>query len=451
MRVCLRMLSPSIAIAPGSKRISQLFTDDYKDLPYWQGDAARPDTGVAELPGCVDVAVVGSGYTGLNTAIQTARAGRSTLVLDAQDAGWGCSSRNGGQVSTSFKPSLETLSKTYGPQKAFQILREGHNALDWIGAFIDRESIDCGFERVGRFHGAHNSRQYEQLARICANQPAGLEVEAHMVPRDRQAEEIETDVYHGGIVYSQHASLHPAKYHSGLLEIAQRAGAQIAPHTRVENIERERSGFVVHTSRGKLRARDVAVATGGYTGALSPWHERRIIPIGSYIIATEPMEESLVDQLLPTNRVYSDTRKLVYYYRASPDRTRIIFGGRVCMRETNPRVSAPLLRAELVRLLPALASVRISHSWMGFVGYTFDSMPHIGRHEGIYYSMGYCGSGVSLASYFGMRLGEKIAGIESGETGLDETRFESRPYYFGKPWFLSPSIFYYRIRDRLNI
>jgi glycine/D-amino acid oxidase-like deaminating enzyme len=445
------MLSPSNCSSPGSTKINQLFTDEYKEVPYWWEDVACPRGGVAELPGYVDVAIVGSGYTGLNTGIQTARAGRSTLVMDAEDAGWGCSSRNGGQVSTSFKPSLETLSKKYGPQKAFQILREGHNALKWIGGFIEREKIDCDYERVGRFHGAHNSRQYKALERRCANQPDGLEVEAHMVPREQQAEEIDTDIYHGGIVYSQHASLQPAKYHSGLLAIAQRAGAQIAPHTRVENIERDGSGFVLHTSRGNVRARDVAVATGGYTGALTPWHQRRIIPVGSYIIATETMDESLVDQLLPTNRVYSDTRKLVYYYRASPDRQRIVFGGRVCVQETNPRVSAPRLHAELVRLLPALATVKISHSWMGFVGYTFDSMPHIGRHEGIYYSMGYCGSGISLASYFGMRLGKKITGTEGGETGLDETRFESRPYYFGKPWFLSPAIFYYRIRDRLNL
>jgi glycine/D-amino acid oxidase-like deaminating enzyme len=271
-----------------------------------------------------------------------------------------------------------------------------------------------------------------------------------MVPRNKQAGEIDTDFYHGGIVYSQHASLQPAKYHSGLLEIAERAGAQIAPHTRVENIARQRNEFNVHTSRGKVRARDVVVATNGYTGALTPWQQRRIIPIGSYIIATEPMDEALVNKLLPTNRVYSDTRKIIYYYRASPDRTRIIFGGRVSADEINPKMSAPRLHAEMVRLLPALASVRISHSWMGFVGYTFDNMPHIGRHEGIYYSMGYCGSGISLASYFGMRLGEKIAGIKSGETGLDDTRFESRPYYFGKPWFLGPSIFYYRMRDRIK-
>jgi glycine/D-amino acid oxidase-like deaminating enzyme len=151
------------------------------------------------------------------------------------------------------------------------------------------------------------------------------------------------------------------------------------------------------------------------------------------------------------NRGLSLIRSPYSLYRASPDRKRIVFGGRVCAREIDPRVSAPRLHAEMVRLLPALASVRISHSWMGFVGYTFDNMPHIGQHEGIYYSMGYCGSGISLASYFGMRLGQRIAGTESGETGLDDTCFESRPYYFGKPWFLVPSIFYYRFRDRINL
>ena len=331
------------------------------------------------------------------------------------------------------------------------MLLEGHKALRWIAEFVEREKLDCDFNRVGRFHGAHNPKQFQALAHECENQPRGLEVDAHMVSRDQQRSEIDTDKYHGGIVYPQHASLHPGKYHLGLLSIARRAGAEIAARTKVENIEPQSGDYVVHASRGKVRVRDVILATSGYTGSLSPWQQRRIIPIGSYIIATEALDESLIDQLLPTNRVYSDTRKLVFYYRASPDRRRILFGGRVSIEETNPRFSAPLLHGEMVRLMPALAHSRISHSWMGFVGYTFDSMPHIGRHEGVYYAMGYCGSGISLASYFGMRVGQKVIGAKQGETGLDGTRFESRPYYTGKPWFLAPSIHYYRIRDRLKI
>lgn len=428
-----------------------LFTDNFKQLPYWWEHAPRPQIEVTDLPGNVDVAIIGSGYTGLCAGIQTARAGRSTLILDAEDAGWGCSSRNGGQVSTSFKPSVEQLSKQYGTEKAVQILREGHNALAWISDFVTQEGIECDFHQAGRFHAAHNPRQYQALARRCEHQPKGLEVDSYMVPRAQQHNEIDTDRYHGGIVFTQHASLHPGKYHLGLLARAQAAGACIAPHSKVDNIERDGAGFVLHTARGRVNARDVVLATSGYTGALTPWQQRRIIPIGSYVIATETLDVSQVEQLLPGDRVYSDTRKLVVYYRASPDRRHIVFGGRVSIQETDPRTTAPHLHREMVRILPALKSTKISHSWMGFVGYTFDSMPHIGQHQGVYYAMGYCGSGVSLASYFGTRLGQKVIGIKAGETGLDSTRFETRPYYYGKPWFLAPSIHYYRLRDRVGI
>ena len=169
------------------------------------------------------------------------------------------------------------------------------------------------------------------------------------------------------------------------------------------------------------------------------------LPAGTYFWRVKSVD------LAGNESDWTDTRKLVVYYRASPDRKRIVFGGRVSIAETDPRISAPRLHDELARILPPLKNTRISHSWMGFVGYTFDSMPHIGQHDGLWYAMGYCGSGVSLASYFGMRLGQKVLGLETGDTGLDGTRFESRPYYFGKPWFLTPSIHYYRIKDKLNL
>ncbi|MEM7208171.1 MAG: FAD-binding oxidoreductase [Pseudomonadota bacterium] len=430
---------------------SSLFASYYKDTPYWWDDAPRPQIDTDTTPASVEVAIVGSGYTGLNAAIETARGGRSTLVLDAEDAGWGCSSRNGGQISTSFKPSFDSLEKKYGAEKAYAILREGHNALQWIGEFVERENIDCDFNACGRFYAAHNARQYELLEKRAEEQLPGLEVDCHLVSRADQASEIESDLYHGGIVFNSHASLQPAKYHLGLLRTAQDAGTKIATHCGVDNIERDGAEFVLHTARGKVRARDVIVATSGYTGSLTPWHQRRIIPIGSYMIATEEIDDALMDRMLPRHRVYTDTRKLVVYYRASPDRKRVVFGGRVSLAETDPRISAPRLHDQMTNILPALRGTKISHSWMGFVGYTFDEMPHIGQHEGLWYAMGYCGSGVSLASYFGMRLGQKVLGLSEGETGIDQTRFETRPYYFGKPWFLAPSIHYYRIKDKLNL
>ena len=193
------------------------------------------------------------------------------------------------------------------------------------------------------------------------------------------------------------------------------------------------------------------VATNGYTGGLTPWQRRRVIPIGSYMIATEPLPEAQMDRLMPRDRVHSDTRKMVYYYRASPDRRRVLFGGRVSAGEVDPRVGVPRLHAEMTRIFPELAETRVTHGWMGFVGYTFDKLPHLGRRDGIHYALGYCGSGVSLASYFGARIGQQLLGRAEGRTGLDGLRFSGRPYYWGRPWFLAPAIRYYRWHDSLGV
>jgi len=421
---------------------------DCKTTPYWWEDVPRPVLPGAPLPASVDVAVVGAGYTGLHAALQTARGGRSTLVFDAEDAGWGCSSRNGGQVSTSIKPSYEQLARRHGPQRAFDILKEGQNSLAWITQFVREEGIECNFAQVGRFHAAHNAAQYQALEARVGSQPAGLEVDAFMVPRERQREELGTDLYWGGAVYTQHCAVHPARYHQGLLERVMAAGAQVQARCPVLQISGSPGQFVLRSPQGEVRARDVVIATNGYTGNLTPWLRRRVIPIGSYMIATEPLPTELMDRLFPSNRIVSDTRKVVYYYRCSPDRRRVLFGGRVSHQETDPRISGPKLHADMVRLFPELRETRISHSWCGFVAYTFDELMHIGKHDGMHYAMGYCGAGVGTSSYFGMRMGQQVLGLAQGRTALDGLAFQTRPLYTGNPWFLAPSVAYYRWRDR---
>ncbi|MCP5155813.1 MAG: FAD-binding oxidoreductase [Ectothiorhodospiraceae bacterium] len=425
--------------------------DDVKTDPWWWEDAPRPAIDSTELPVHVDVLVVGSGYTGLHAAIQTARAGRSTLVLDAEALGWGCSARNGGQISTSIKPTYEELERLHGHDVAFGVRHTGIEALDFMDDFVRAEGIDCDFGRVGRFHGAHVPAQYEELARAIASQPKGLEVEAHMVPRAEQHREIGSDLYHGGVVYSRHAACHPAKYHLGLLRLAREAGATLVGGCRVDRIEAVSAGFHVTTPRGKVTARDVVVATNGYTGAVAGWQRRRVIPIGSYMIATEALDPALAREISPTRRVMSDSRKLVFYYRLCPQGRHMLFGGRVALKETDPRVSGPLLHASMSKIFPQLASTRITHTWNGFVAYTFDTLAHIGKQDGIHYAMGYCGSGVSMASYFGMRLGLKVLGSPEGKTAFDDLTFQTRPLYTGDPWFLAPAVMYYKLRDRLNI
>jgi len=429
---------------------NRLFSDDYKTTPYWWEETPRPEISQHALPVKADVVVIGAGYTGLSAALQTSRGGRHTVVVDADDVGWGCSTKNGGQISTSIKPTYQELASKYGAERAFKILKEGHNALAWIADFVASEKIDCHFKIAGKFTGAHNPAQYELLGKKIDHQQKGLEVEAYLIPRAEQHTELGSDIYHGGVVFPKFASIDPARFHQGLLERVLEAQAAILSHCPATGVERDGECFRVTTAKGSIRARNVIVATNGYTSSLTPWLRRRIIPIGSYIIATEPLNPGQMDRLIPKDRVVGDTRRMVFYYRSSPDRQRILFGGRVSHNETDPLVSGPKLHARMVEIFPELSHTRISHSWAGFVGYTFDNLAHIGNHDGVHYSMGYCGSGVSMASYLGMRIGQQVLGLKEGQTGFDNLNFQTRPFYSGTPWFLSASIAYYRWLDRLN-
>ncbi len=428
-----------------------LYTADSKETPYWWDAVPRPFIPEQTPPPEVDVLVVGSGYTGLSAALQTARAGRSTLVVDAEEAGWGCSSRNGGQVTSSFKRGLADLTSKYGYQTALDIRLEGYRAIDYLEDFIRGENIDCDWDRAGHFVAAHNPRQYELLATALKDFPSEFNEAVHMVPREEQTAEIGSERYFGGAVFTKQAALHPAKFHDGLLKSAQAHGVQVIAHCRVESLERNGAGFRVTTSKGEVRAREVVIGTNGYTGPLTPWQRRRVIPIGSYIIATEGLAPELADELAPNGRTFSDTRRVVFYYRLSPDRTSMLFGGRVAYMESDPRVSAPRLHDAMSAIFPQLRRTRITHSWMGFVAYTFDELPHVGENEGLYYAMGYCGLGIAMGAYLGMRLGKKLLGSAEGNTPLDVAKFSSRPLYHGSPWFLAPSIAWYRALDRLPI
>jgi glycine/D-amino acid oxidase-like deaminating enzyme len=431
--------------------MSGIFASGYKNEPYWWEAAPRPQLAQVSLPKQVDVLVIGSGYTGLSAATETARAGRSTLVIDAESAGWGCSSRNGGQVSTSIKPGFDALAGRHNEQLAFGIRREGLEALDYIAGLIEGEGMVCDWSRTGRFHAAHNPKQFEALAKLPQSQTKGLDVPMEVVTRAEQRREIGSDAYYGGIVYPRHAALHPGKFHLALLARAQAAGASIVDHCPALAIERQSNGFLVRTAKGDIQARDVVVATNGYTGPFAPWQRRHVIPIGSYIIATEELDPQLAHELAPTNRMMSDTRRVVFYYRLSPDKRRMIFGGRVAYTENNPQVSAPRLHDWMSQLFPQLKESKVTHSWMGFVAYTFDTLPHIGKQDGLYYAMGYCGSGVSLATYFGMKIGLQVLGKAEGKSPLDNVPFQTRPLYSGNPWFLAPSVWWYRLLDTLPI
>ncbi len=417
--------------------------------PLWMQKGVLAPLSPDPWPSSVDVLIVGAGYTGLAAARETAAAGRSTLVLDAGALGAGCSSRNGGQVAYSIKPSFNSLKAKFGADLAFRICREGLDAVAYLRALA--QGADCGWRDAGCFFGAHTDKHFRLMAREAENQPRGLEQRIKVIPRAEQHSEIASDFYHGGCVYPDDASVDPARLLLALLRRAQDGGARVIDQSPVTAIHPSGDGFEALTPRGPVRARQVLLATNGYSGPLSPWHRRRVIPIGSYQIATAPLGAERIRALIPHGRNIVDSRRVVVYFRPSADGERIVFGGRAALAEKDPLVCVPRLRQMMERIFPQLKSVQVSHAWVGWVAYTFDTLPHLGRHDGIYYCMGYCGQGVPLAPYFGMRIGQQMLGLSEGRTALDGIPFPSRPYYYGRPWFLAPSVLAYRLIDAVGL
>ena len=430
----------------------RLITDpEILSTPYWQGDCRVEGSPEQPLPARVDVLIVGAGYTGLSAARETAAHGASTLVLEAAALGAGCSGRNGGQVAYSIKPSYSALTSRYGERRAYAICQEGREAVTYLRSLATEQGIDCDWRERGCFFGAHSQRHFAAMAREAQHQPQGLEQRISMVSRADQRQEIASDFYHGGCIYHDDASIDPVRLLLALWRRARDSGAVVMDHCPVQGVQPDADGFDIKTPHGIVHAHKILIATNGYSGPVFPWLRKRVIPIGSYQIATQRLGVETVCRLIPNNRNIVDSRRVVVYFRPSPDGERILFGGRAALAEKNPLTCVPRLRAMLGQIFPELRAVGISHAWVGWVAYTFDLLPHVGRHEGIYYCMGYCGQGVPLAPYFGRRIGQQMMGLAEGRTALDDLPFPSRLYYFGVPWFLAPSVLAYRALDACGI
>ena len=427
-----------------------VFAPDFKDAPYWW-EAAPPSTmAVPAPPHRVEVAIVGAGYCGLSAALELRRQGLGVLVMDAARIGHAASSLNGGMVAGSLKPSHAELARLFDPERATAILEESARCLPFLEELLAREAIACDYRRSGRFVGAHCPSAYASLERRLDTTKKLTGADAWLVPRQRQREEIDTDYYYGGMVAEASGGLHPARYHRGLADAAQRAGALIVEETPVDAMARRAGGFTLHTPRGVVEAREVIVATNGYTGAVTPWLRRRLIPLNSYIIATEPLPPETTRRLVPHGRMIVDSYRVLSYYRLSPDGTRVLYGGRASFRRATARQAAPHLHAMMVRVWPELAHTRVTHAWTGNVAFTFDHVPHMGVHEGVHYAAGCQGSGVGMATYLGYQTALKIAGKAASPCAFDGLPFPTRATYTGDPWFLPIVGSYYRLRDWLE-
>ncbi len=423
---------------------------DYERRPYWH--ATMPplhDRSGKQLPDTVDVAIVGGGYTGIAAARKLALQGARAVVLESHELGYGASTRNGGIAHPGFKWSPPSMVRRYGPDLARKLFAESVDATDLVFGLIRDGNIDAELRSSGWLELAWApSHAADFAAEAAAFEDFG--VAARVIPKDRLRDEIGTDSYHGGLAMDAGGVLHPGKWFGALVGLAERAGAELHENTRVRSIRRQADGrFVVETERGAVLARDVLVATNGYTDGAAPSLRRRILPIGSYIIATEPLPEDLAKELSPTGRAYFDTKNFLSYWHVSADR-RMIFGGRVSFFPTTVDRTANLLHRRMVDIHPQLAGYRVEYSWGGKVALTFDRMPHIGRMGGVMYAMGYSGTGVVMSTYLGTRAAEWIGGGEP--PALAKLKFPLVPApYEGRPWFLPIVGEYFRMKDRLAL
>ena len=422
---------------------------------YWATTVDSPALATAqEPPDSVDVAVVGAGFCGLSAARMLAKRGVKVAVFEAETLGWGASSRNGGMVLTGMKLPAPTLIKRYGKEVVRKMYAASLETIDCVEQIVHEEKIDCNFSRCGHLEVACKQAHFDGYEETAALTRREFSHELRIIPKSELRAEIGSDIYFGGMVDETSAGLNPARYVAGLAHAAQCAGACLFDHVRVTSVEPETKNnarkFLVRTSRGTLTAREVILASGAYTTEATPALRRKIIPIGSYIIATEVLPAELARELSPRNRMIYDSKHFLYYYRLTPD-NRMLFGGRAAFfpeTENTVRQSAEILRRGMISVYTQLRDTKIEFVWGGTLDFTLDVMPHAGKIDGMYFAAGFAGHGVAAATWFGAKLAGLICG-DPNDIPFDGIKFHTAPFGLrsGNTWALPLAGAWYRILD----
>jgi glycine/D-amino acid oxidase-like deaminating enzyme len=424
---------------------------------YWLDTVSMPAETPGDLPARVDVAIIGAGFTGLSAARLLAMRGCRVAVLDANGIGWGASSRNGGMVLTGLKLGVETLARRYGMDTTRRMYAASLASIDLVERIVAQERIDCDFSRCGHLEVACKQAHFDTYSRSVEVIAREFNHHLRVVPRAELGNEIGSHIYYGGIVDEVSAGVNPARYVAGLASAALNRGAAIYENVRVNSIARAtnggKRGWQLTTSKGQTSASEVLVGTSGYTSATTQSLQQKIIPIGSFIIATERLPEELARELSPRNRMIYDSKHYLYYYRLTPD-NRMLFGGRAAFfPETGDtiRKSAEILRRGMIDVYPQLRETRVEYVWGGTLDFCFDTMPHAGQMDGLYYAVGYAGHGVAMATYLGTQIAAQILG-EPYDNPYEAIPFPGAPLglYNGRPWFLPIAGAYYKVLDWIS-
>lgn len=416
--------------------------------PYWWRAAPHEEKHPSAPPLRTDVAIVGSGITGLNAAIHLARGGRQVTVFEAKEPGHGASTRNAGYVGRTLKHSFGEIMEQEGLEQAKRVYGELMEAFLAVKETMEQERIQCHYRQQGRLLLATSPAMYDAMAREFGLRERHLGEPFATVSREEQRQEIATDHYFGGVRIPDHAGLHPGLYHKGLLDAARAAGVTLCAFTPVLGFRRETQGFTVFVRGAKVEARELIFATNGYGGSEFPWLQRRIMPFHAYQTVSVPMSENRVRALLPGDRTFIDWNFNVDWMRIAPDDpTRIIFGGLTGEIDADLRIMGERLQKRLLRVFPDMGEIQFEHVWTGRCGGTFDITPRIGCHEGVYYGSGYSFAGVPMGTLFGKKLARRILGQKGGESAFD-TPPPTTFWYRGNAWFVPYALKWMSRNDR---
>jgi glycine/D-amino acid oxidase-like deaminating enzyme len=420
---------------------------------YWLDTAPEdcPERSKTVVEGRTEVAVIGGGLTGVVAALHLARRGAKVDLFEQHTVGFGASGRNGGMATTGMSIGIRSAVAKLGFDTAVRLYGAYTEAIDLVETLVTEEHIDCDFARTGKLNLASKPAHYQAFEETHELLNTRLGLETQLVPKTELRREIGSDAFHGAMVESMSAGLHVGKYIRGLGKAAERAGVTIHEQAPVQRRTKRGSGHELETPRGRMHAEQVLLATGAYTRRPFHWHQVRIAPVGSFIIATEPLDPGVCDDVLPTRRMASDSKNLLNYFRITPD-DRMLFGGRARFAMSNPqsdRKSGRLLRDAMVRTFPQLADAQIEYCWGGRVDMSLDRLVHAGHHDGVYYAMGYAGHGVQMATYMGRQMAEYMSGVPEANIWRD-FEFRRIPGHFGPPWFLPVAGAYYKIKDRVS-
>ena len=426
-----------------------VLTADFRATPYWWDLAPRPDMTDERPPAEAEVVVVGAGNVGLSAALTLVRRGRDAVVLDAEAAGHGASTRNAGYLGRQVWYKYGEMVPKLGRERAAQVCRAAIAAHDHAVSLIEREQIACFYRNTGRFIAAPSKRVFDGLAQdLAMMRDDGVPVDAEMVEPDAAPPAYRAGRYHGGQILRGNGVIHAGLYHSGLLQRAARDGARIVGHCPVQAIARDGNAFRVTTAQGAVRTGRVIVATNGYTPRAAQWLRRRVVPVDAFMIATEPLPAERVETIAPAGRPMVEHCHSPCWIRPNEDGTRILFGGLSAEPPAALDRKARTLRDAMVRIVPALEGVKISHCWTGKTAFTFDMLPHTGSHDGVEYALGWCGSGVPMGTYLGYKTALRVLGDPEAESAFDGRPFPARPFYTGRPWFLPLAVAWHKRKDR---